>query len=231
MSTHQVQEDHLIREGVYDSKCETTRQIVILHLAGEQHRLKVDDKTTCSSGDFSNYLISYRFISVDSSISLCNEAVHSFCTQLAEIISTTPLECLAMEGNQKAIYESILTRTKQIFANMMSGTADFAAVLAMFVRLRQSAVAPYLLVDSSKHQPSSSDDDSFRFTKESDAGFKAVKILKILDILESIPKDEKIVFFTSFTSYLDLLQEAIGLKLPLLSLFLANSTKFHVEDL
>ena len=131
---------------------------------------------------------------------------------------------MELDGTQKTMYDCIVKRTMEVYKKMMRGTADFACVLAMFMRMRQCAIAPFLLTQLSKRVKGREDDhvvrkiDSemslFCDEKKGEAGFQAVKIRKIIELLNTIPAGEKVVFFTMFTSYLDLVKEAVNEAIP-----------------
>ncbi len=55
-----------------------------------------------------------------------------------------------LEGQHKEIYEGILTETREMYKKMMNDLCSFTYVLAMFTRLRQCAIAPYLITPDAK---------------------------------------------------------------------------------
>jgi SNF2 family DNA or RNA helicase len=129
---------------------------------------------------------------------------------------------VSMNENQRKVYELTSIKTKEMFDRMMRGTVNFANVLVMFTRLRQCSIAPFLITPASKRDSAwSSNSDSIDTALgswchhiESDAGIYSPKILKTIEILKQIPKGEKIVFFSMFTAYLDLVESAIVELMP-----------------
>lgn len=130
-----------------------------------------------------------------------------------------------MSPTQQLVYNLVLKRTKEIFEMTVSGTSTFMTVINMFTRLRQCVIAPYLMTSESKRNFDCSyselspilEDSIIKeicYDKTSEAGYLSAKIQKTIEILRSIPSGEKVVFFTMFTSYLDLMKEAIKEFLP-----------------
>ena len=109
-----------------------------------------------------------------------------------------------MDDEQLGVYNTIKERTNEVFKQVVNGTTEFTNVLAMLTKLRQCAISPYLLDPESKR----------RCVNNISSGYESSKITKILDIISGIPNDEKICFFTSFTSFSDLLANAIEKTLP-----------------
>lgn len=54
-----------------------------------------------------------------------------------------------LEGNEQLIYETLLRKTQEIYALYLQKKANFSSILAQFIRLRQSCIAPYLLTGNS----------------------------------------------------------------------------------
>lgn len=52
--------------------------------------------------------------------------------------------------DEKGVYANILVLVKNAYGLMMKNKVEFAAVLALFTRLRQCAIAPFLITDESK---------------------------------------------------------------------------------
>ena len=140
-----------------------------------------------------------------------------------------------MHDMQKQVYETILKQTQDM---MRIGIADFACILAMFTRLRQCALAPYLISVPCKKAKvfvsgklDDDDDDEidvggsfldratisnsklvhFVKSREEEAGLQNPKFLQTIRILEET-KGEKVVIFSMFSSVLDLLSEALDSK-------------------
>lgn len=124
-----------------------------------------------------------------------------------------------ISGFQKKLYDSIVKKTREVYQLFTGGSGDFAGVLALLIRLRQCVIAPYLLTTFSKRASTGEfaiqpDLQVACNQKEGEAGFHAVKIRKIVEVIQSIPSTEKIVFFTMFTSYLDLVYDTVTTLMP-----------------
>ena len=128
-----------------------------------------------------------------------------------------------LSEQQRIVYDLFLNKIKKIYKSMMEGDVEFVHVMSNFVRLRQCAIAPYLMSAMAKRTAITkrTDNDSSLFSefemsswKKTDLGIYAPKIKKIIDIIKQIPNNEKICFFTTFTSYSDLLTAAIDKLLP-----------------
>jgi SNF2 family DNA or RNA helicase len=113
-----------------------------------------------------------------------------------------------------------------MYYQMMNKLVDFACVLAMFTRLRQATIAPYLMVPESKRNfnKTKKEDKTVKYldeiTNKSDlaltcydkrgcAGYNSSKLSKIIELFTKIPNREKVLVFSMFTSCLDLLREAV----------------------
>ena len=57
---------------------------------------------------------------------------------------------IEISGEQKEVYDFFLMKAKDIFMLVMSGAVDFACILALFTRLRQCAISPFLTTPISK---------------------------------------------------------------------------------
>jgi SNF2 family DNA or RNA helicase len=128
------------------------------------------------------------------------------------------------------IYRLILAKAQQAFENFMRQELNFSHILSMFTRLRQVCIASYLLFPESKRKKSSytKKEDVFSFLEETKTektlsdehklwlnnhhgacGMRSTKMNQIVSILRTIPKDEKVIIFSAFTSSLDLVKRAI----------------------
>lgn len=132
-----------------------------------------------------------------------------------------------LEGKEKECYERVLKRTRDAYDLMMNGLCDYACILALFTRLRQTAIAPYLLTAESKREKrltkvQQNDRNamamlkdiykgklsSWVYDKSGKAGIYSKKITEIIHVLRKIPPGEKVLIFSMFTSVLDLVAEA-----------------------
>lgn len=131
---------------------------------------------------------------------------------------------LALAGTEKVVYEHVLGVTRTVYDMMLSAKANFACVLALFTRLRQICIAPYLMTAESKreklkgtgkkadevaktHLSSLTEGPLWKWVKEKDGpgGIGSTKMTEIGNILKNIPKGKKVLVFSMYTSCLDLL--------------------------
>lgn len=147
-------------------------------------------------------------------------------------IKTENTIIVPLTGQHKEIYECVLQQTRAKYASMMKRLCSFSCVLAMFTRLRQCAIAPYLITLESKHLKSKQNqceelveteklDDKF-----GEGGTKSPKMTTIIELLKQHttltgPEDTsqtkpstKIIVFSMFTSCLDLLSAAVFEQYP-----------------
>jgi len=127
------------------------------------------------------------------------------------------------EGNEKKAYEFTLGVIRDVYDEMLSAMIGFMSVLALFTRLRQLCIAPYLITAQSKRGNKEEDIETMGklnklyvgelskwiHDRDGTAGIRSCKMTIILDILRSIPKDEKVLVFSTFTSCLDLLKYGV----------------------
>lgn len=151
-------------------------------------------------------------------------------------------ESVIMSEPEQRLYDLFMGETRNAFDLMTSKLASFASVLALFTRLRQICIAPYLITTYSKREcptniltqnfvkKGKSTDDiakkcmqnieekeelwSWIKNKDGSAGIYSSKMTLIINTLRNIPKGEKVAIFSSFTSFLDLLGYAIEQLLP-----------------
>ena len=127
-----------------------------------------------------------------------------------------------MDPDQKKIYKAMLLQTQNAHEQMVMRYVNYANVLALVTRLRQACIAPYLLVatrnkdgtfvkQNVKSVVSGTDIDDWVHDDLGPAGIDSPKIKKIIDILKKIPKNEKCIIFSMFTSCLQLTKNAIDI--------------------
>ena len=127
-------------------------------------------------------------------------------------------------GDEDRIYKAILGQVRVAYEKMLDGLLSYACVLALFTRLRQCCIAPYLMTPESKRKKPQKRVEKLQIPpgslsewiieKYGTAGILSAKIQTIIEILSSIPRDEKTLVFSSFTSCLDLLVSAVRECLP-----------------
>ena len=136
-----------------------------------------------------------------------------------------------LEGKHDILYKWVLGETISAYDKMLSKQCTFACVLALFTALRQTAIAPYLFTAVSKRKIhklrgndkttmtkilkkmeeefSGSEMYKWLHDKKTSAGIDSCKIKEIMNIVNRIPKTEKILIFSNFTSCLDLVADAM----------------------
>jgi len=166
-----------------------------------------------------------------------NEGIFSMNYKDANIIlppRTEYINLVSLTGNHKIFYEWVLGQTILAYDDMMRGHLDFACVLAWFTALRQTAIAPYLFTAQSKRNKSTgkakkhkeqmmakikkqfanSEMYKWLIDKTTDSGINSSKVKEIVRIISLIPRDEKVVIFSTFTSCCDLVADAIKAYIP-----------------
>jgi len=140
---------------------------------------------------------------------------------------------ITLKGREKECYDYVIGILRGIRDRLMQNLCDFACVLALFTRLRQCVIAPYLLTAESKREKGTTDEQKkdkealdmlkniykgclgeWVHDKNGDAGIYSSKMTEIINVLSIIPKNEKVLIFSMFTSVLDLLVDAIRKRLP-----------------
>ncbi len=138
-----------------------------------------------------------------------------------------------LTGKQKEAYEFFLGVARDTYDKMMQNLCSFSCVLAMFTRLRQCAIAPYLTTAESKREKSKGakakgDKQALDILKKmnagtlgqwchdkyGEAGIYSAKMTEFVDTISRVPEDEKVLIFSSYTSCLDLLADALEERLP-----------------
>ena len=107
---------------------------------------------------------------------------------------------------EAGIYRAVYNNSVDTFKSFNSGKTNFASVLLQFLRLRQVCIAPWMINDKRDI-----DVDLDRIKH----GYCSTKILRTIQIVNEIPGNEKVIIFSSFTSALTLIQEALKYHLNL----------------
>ena len=143
---------------------------------------------------------------------------------------------IKLEGKNRQVYDYMLGETRNIYDQMMARLADFSCVLVMFLRLRQTAIAPYLLTAESKREKpgrktgkaleaekraiallakmKDTELGAWCHDKMGEAGIRSPKMLKMIDVVKKLPPGEKILIFSSFAAAIDLAVDALQEFLP-----------------
>jgi SNF2 family DNA or RNA helicase len=145
---------------------------------------------------------------------------------------TKILSMVHLVQEEKEVYQIILGAAQKAYDEMMQKLCSYSCVLAMFTRLRQVCIAPYLITAEAKRKDSSDETEtrqlknlkkkiesnadlgSWCHDRDGTAGIYSAKISKCIEIISRIPQGEKIVIFSMFTSCLDLVAHAIDVLLP-----------------
>ena len=131
-----------------------------------------------------------------------------------------------MDHHQKLTYQALLIETQDWYEKMLMKFISYASVLAMFTRLRQVCIAPFLIVARKKNKNNvliqQGIDNALIRTKVDKwvaddygtAGIDSPKIKKIVEIIEGVPKVDKIILFSMFVECLKIVEKAIQIDLP-----------------
>ena len=162
----------------------------------------------------------------DAGIKLPNKVFHKISTSFSD--------------EERLCYNFIEGNTKLVYEKMLTGVYTFSSILALFTRLRQCSIAPYLVIKE-KYELQNSiinnpNHDSMKDvggvtdiilknlnkrnpklfnwlkTKNGTSGLKSSKLSKILDIIRDIvPLNEKIIVFSMFNTVLELIRDLLDI--------------------
>jgi SNF2 family DNA or RNA helicase len=140
---------------------------------------------------------------------------------------------ISLDGKELECYNHVQGMAKRVYDKMNAGLSDFASVLALVTRLRQCAIAPYLITTESKREKGTLEErkkdkeavdvlknlykgplNDWIHNKMGTSGIYSKKMIEIVDTISSIPDENKILIFSMFTSVLDLLSDALKETLP-----------------
>lgn len=129
---------------------------------------------------------------------------------------------------ENQVYEFVLKKAQEALDQMLKRKLSFVCVLAMFTRLRQVCIAPYLITTMSKRGTTSNSTLGSTYAQEvlaeleadgplwsqikdrtGPAGMGSTKIQAIVDEIRAVPAGEKVLVFSMFTSALDLIAGAL----------------------
>jgi len=143
-----------------------------------------------------------------------------------------------LSNKERLCYDFIEGNTKSIYEKMLTGVFTFSSILALFTRLRQCSIAPYLMIKEKYelqngiiNNPDNERGKNFGGVthnimsdlrnknpklfswlknKNGTSGLESSKISKIIEIIKyEIPIDEKIIIFSMFNTVLDLLRDRL----------------------
>lgn len=140
---------------------------------------------------------------------------------------------IRLEKKEKECYNYVQGMARGVYDQMMNGLVDFASVLALFTRLRQCSIAPYLLTRESKREKGTlterkKDKEATDILKDiykgsmgewvhdkmGTSGINSTKMKKTVSTIYNIPQKDKVLVFSMFTSVLDLLADSIKEYIP-----------------
>lgn len=138
----------------------------------------------------------------------------------------TERHAIEFSGVENCVYQFVLEKTQAALDLMLRRKLDFVCVLALFTRLRQVCIAPYLITSMSKrdNKPTAgasyteevlaeleADGPLWSVIKDrhGPAGIGSSKIQAILETIRAVPPGEKVLVFSMFTSVLDLVAGAL----------------------
>jgi SNF2 family DNA or RNA helicase len=119
-----------------------------------------------------------------------------------------------LDGRFKELYDELCGEVQKSLSEQPRAPA-YAHMFAMLTRLRQCAIAPYIISPAAKRRPTQqSVEGKISFDKDA-YGIKSPKLIKTIEILRgSLDHGTKTVVFSMFVSALDLLHECIKTNLP-----------------
>lgn len=141
-----------------------------------------------------------------------------------------------MDPNNQLCYLYVSKVARKVYDDVLSGAASFAGVLKLLVRLRQCCIAPCIMVQNATDLPKQEKDADVNFTQpthaepglgdemaelyrgalkdwvkdeKGTAGLQSPKIQELVRIVREVPRDEKIIVFSTFISVLHLAHAAL----------------------
>lgn len=120
-----------------------------------------------------------------------------------------------LDGMELEMYNYVCGMLQRALDQFLAGQLQFSNVLAIFTRLRQTCIAPFITTTGADGVLKPSTEFGTWLTdEEGTAGKKSMKIQKIVEIVKTIPKNEKVLIFSSFTRALRLIRNAVEDSLP-----------------
>jgi SNF2 family DNA or RNA helicase len=127
---------------------------------------------------------------------------------------------------ESEIYEIVKGQTQEMLLRCVNKEASYGSVLALFIRLRQTCIAPFMITSECKtmfKEPDRVDAEETAIAMsvanhntrnwltniESTAGINSSKCLKTKEIIEGIPDDEKILVFSQFATALKIVRDTL----------------------
>ncbi len=141
---------------------------------------------------------------------------------------------IKLKGEEKECYDFVVGKARKVYISMTQDLTTYASAFAIILRCRQCCIAPYLMTKESKRIKGGSlgreemmkNKQEVRLMrelyrgslgewlhdKEGSAGMRSAKIQAIIKKIKII--DGKVLIFSTFTSALDLLADALDEYLP-----------------
>jgi SNF2 family DNA or RNA helicase len=118
--------------------------------------------------------------------------------------------------DEEKFYKVLKTQLEETYERFISKETSYSSVLAMLTKLRQACIAPYIMTKEAKRGVFDEGDDRNDWigNKFGTSGIESTRMKQMVEILSEIPKGEKTLIFTSFTSASDLLADTLRIKLP-----------------
>lgn len=140
---------------------------------------------------------------------------------------------IPLSEEEEEFYKFIISRVREEYSDMLNNITNYANVLAMFTKLRQICIAPHLLTVGLENEEIiegvGCEMTQWLFDKTGTSGYRSSKITEIMHIIDNIPKGEKVLIFSHFTSALQLITEACEEIIPYFS-FLSITGSDPIED-
>lgn len=119
-----------------------------------------------------------------------------------------------MDFNQHETYKALLLETQNSHKMMLNKTTSYATVLAMITRMRQICIAPHLILGQGSVSLGNTVAEEWIADELGPAGIDSPKIKKVLYVINKVPKKDKILIFSMFSTCLDLIKRALDIDLP-----------------
>ena len=132
------------------------------------------------------------------------------------------------DPREQECYDYVRGKVQAALRQYQLNINRFDFVLVWFLRLRQVAIAPFLVCEESKRGKSAADTvvvvedthplNDFIHDPQSAAGIQSTKVTEVVRLVkEVIPPTEKVLVFSMFTSCLDLVEKAFAVHCPAVS--------------
>lgn len=126
---------------------------------------------------------------------------------------------IELDDKQQELYDLILFDVRKEYNRIITLDKSYSCILVLLMRLRQAAIAPYIISSEAKRQAVQS--ATYNLDKQLH-GMQAAKIQKTISLVHTIKQQQdqntKIIIYSMFVTALDLLYEAIRKYLPALQI-------------